>query len=119
MFSTSSPRTRLGEGGGVGDGEGDIQNPGQGPGEQGLARSGWADEEDVALLELHVVAGERIDGADLRGGLLEDPLVVVVDGDREDLLGAVLTDHVLIEAGRLMSAGLGTGSRFWPACSPP
>ena len=30
-------------------------------------------------------------GADL------DPLVVVVDGDRQDLLGLVLTDHVLVE----------------------
>ena len=26
-----------------------------------------------------------------------DPLVVVVDGDRQDLLGPLLADHVLVE----------------------
>src|SRR5438105_844978 len=36
----------------------------------------------------------------LAGGLRGvDALVVVVDGDREDLLGAVLPDHVVVEEG--------------------
>src|SRR6185312_9701192 len=45
---------------------------------------------DVRLLQLDILVG-------LAGLLVIDPLVVVVDGDREDLLRAVLTDHVLVE----------------------
>src|SRR5262249_28281098 len=30
-------------------------------------------------------------------GLVVEPLVVVVDGDRQDLLGMVLADHVVVE----------------------
>ena len=52
-----------------------------------LPRAGGAEQQDVRLLQLDVV------GADL--GV--DALVVVVDGDREDLLGALLADHVLVE----------------------
>src|SRR5678816_754452 len=33
----------------------------------------------------------------IRDRLVVDPLVVIMDGDREDLLGAVLADHVLVE----------------------
>ena len=44
--------------------------------------------------ELDVVAP-----ADARRLLVLDPLVVVVDGDREDLLGLVLADHVVVEEG--------------------
>ena len=52
-----------------------------------LPRAGRPDEEDVALAELDVV--------DLVAGI--DALVVVVDGDREDLLGLVLADDVAVE----------------------
>ena len=52
-----------------------------------LAAAGRADEEHVRLLELDVI--------DLVAGV--DPLVVVVDGDREDLLGPLLADDVLVE----------------------
>jgi hypothetical protein len=48
-----------------------------------------ADQHDIRLLELDV--------ADQLRRL--DPLVVVVDGDREHTLGVVLADHVLVERG--------------------
>ena len=52
-----------------------------------LPRAGRAHQQHVGLLELDFV--------DLVAGV--DPLVVVVDGDRQDLLGAFLADHVLVE----------------------
>src|SRR5690606_13460284 len=53
---------RLGETGGVGDGEGHVELAGQGLGEEGLAAAGRADEEDVRLLKLDVpvqLTGDR------------------------------------------------------------
>ena len=38
---------RLGESGGVGDGEGHVEHPGQGLGQQRLAAAGGAEQEDV------------------------------------------------------------------------
>jgi hypothetical protein len=84
----------LGEAGRVRDGEGHVQAPRQGLGHQGLARARGADQEDVPLAELDVVV-EVILAVQL--GL--DSFIVVVDGDRERLLGAVLADDVLIEVG--------------------
>ncbi len=96
----------LGEGGGVGDGEGDVEDARQGAGEEGLAGAGGADEEDVGLLELDV-------GGGLAGGA--DALVVVVDGDAEDLLGLLLADDPLAE---LLTDVLGRGDTLgagsWP-----
>ena len=66
---------------------GHVEDAGEGLGEQRLAGAGRADQQDVRLLELDLV--------DLVAGV--DPLVVVVDGDREDLLGPLLADHVLVE----------------------
>src|SRR6185295_14061625 len=77
----------LGEAGGVGDGERDVEDAGQGLGEQRLAAPGGAEQKDVALLQLHVVHRDL--------GL--DALVVVVDRDREDLLRPLLPDDVLVE----------------------
>src|SRR6185503_3708177 len=45
---------------------------------------------DVRLLQLDILVA-------LAGLLVVDPLVVVVHRDREDLLRAVLADHVLVE----------------------
>jgi hypothetical protein len=64
-----------------------VKYLGKGLGEKGLPAAGGADQEDVALLELDLV--------DLAAGV--DALVVVVDGDGEDLLGALLSDHVLVQ----------------------
>ena len=53
-----------------------------------LPRAGGAEQQDVRLLQLDVVASPT---------LRVDALVVVVDRDREDLLRALLADHVLVE----------------------
>ena len=71
----------------VGDAERDVEDARQGLGEERLAGAGRPDEQDVRLLELDLV--------DLVAGV--DPLVVVVDRDREDLLGPLLADDVLVE----------------------
>src|SRR5262249_45239612 len=60
---------------------------------------GGADEEDVRLLQLDVA----------RRGPRLDALVVIVDGDGQDLLRAILADHVLIED-VLDLGGLGVAS---------
>jgi hypothetical protein len=79
--------TGLGQRGGVRHREGDIQLLGQRLDQQGLAAAGGSEQQDVALLNLHV-AGLAV---------LADPLVVVEDRDRQRLLGAVLTDDVAIQ----------------------
>ena len=78
---------RFGERRRVGDHERDVEQPRQRLREQRLAGAGGADQQDVRLRELDLVV--------LAAGL--QPLVVVVDGDREDLLRRVLADHVLVE----------------------
>ena len=78
----------LGQRGRVGDREGDVEDPRQGLGEQRLAAAGRAQHHDVRLLQLDL-------GLVGLGDL--DPLVVVVDGDRERALGGVLADHVLLQ----------------------
>src|SRR5256886_15721739 len=79
---------RFGEAGCVGDGKRHVQDLGECLGQVRLAAAGRADQQHVRLRQLHVA--DR-----LRGG---DALVVVVDLDRQHLLGAVLTDHVLVES---------------------
>ena len=68
----------LGQRGGVADGEGHVEDPGQGAGQQGLAAAGRADQQDVRLVDLDVLVGLLA---------VDQPLVVVVDGDGQDLLG--------------------------------
>ena len=80
----------LGQGGRVDDGERHRQQPRQRLGQQRLARAGRADQQDVRLLQLDVVATARRDLV---------ALVVVVDRDGEPLLGFVLADDVLVEEG--------------------
>jgi hypothetical protein len=91
----------LGEAGGVGDGEGDVQEAGERLGKQRLAAAGRADEQDVRLLQLDVpvsLGPRRLHSGARAGGLARvDALVVVVDGDGEDLLRALLADHVVVE----------------------
>ena len=78
----------LGQGGRVGHGEWHVEDPRQSLGEQSLAAAGRADQQDVRLGELDLVAGLRAVG---------EALVMVVDRDREDALGAVLADHIIVE----------------------
>ena len=103
----------LGERGGVRDGEGDVEEPGERAREERLAGAGGADEEDVGLLELDVLELGLGRGG-LGAGAAEDALVVAVDGDGEDALGALLPDDVLVEDGLDLlgggdDAGLGAG----------
>ena len=78
----------LGQGGGVADGEGNVQDAGQRPGQQGLAAAGRPDQEDVGLVELDVGLGILA---------VDQPLVMIVHGDRQHLLGSLLADHVGVE----------------------
>ena len=110
----------LGQRGGVGDRERDVQHPGQRLGEVGLAAAGRADQQDVRLgqldgLVLGVPAGARAALA------VADPLVVVVDRHRERLLGLVLADDVRVEElvdlprlGQLVETDLGALVRAPP-----
>ena len=97
---------RLGERRGVGDGERHVEHARQRLGQQRLAAPGRAEQQDVRLRELDAVLLHR------RAGLYA--LVVVVDGDREDLLGVLLPDHVVVEEvedlaglGQVLEAQLG------------
>ncbi len=81
---------RLGQHGGVGDGERHIEHPGQRLGQKGLAAPGWAQQQDVGLGQLDLAVVRTV-------ALRLDPLVVVVDGDRKDLLGVLLADDIVVQ----------------------
>jgi hypothetical protein len=83
---------RLGQRGGVRDGERHIEHPGQSLGQQGLAGAGGAEEEDVGLGQLD---GVLMAPAGVLAGL--DALVVVVHRDRERLLRRLLADDIALE----------------------
>src|SRR5208337_4691225 len=85
----------------VRDREGDVEDLGQGLGEQRLARPCGAEQQDVGLLQLDLT----------HEGLAFDPAIVVVDRDREDLLCGFLSDHVLVED-LLDFPGLGNAGGF-------
>ena len=80
---------RLGEHRGIDDREGDLQQLGDRPGQQRLARAGGSHQHDVRLVELDVLRLRRIDQA----------LVVVVDRHGHVALGGILSDDVLVEEG--------------------
>ncbi len=77
----------LGQRGGVGHRERHVDDSGQGLRQQRLADPGGADQQDVGLGQLDVVV--------LLG--VAEALVVIVDSNRQDLLGVVLPDHVIVE----------------------
>src|SRR5690606_23665789 len=77
---------RLGQRRRVRDRERNVEDAGERLGEVRLAGAGRADEQDVALLEFDVVVHLGVDA-----------LVVIVDGDGEDLLRAVLADDVVVQ----------------------
>src|SRR6185437_16231166 len=81
----------LGQSRGIRDRERHVEQASERLGEQRLATAGGTDEQDVALGDLDVFL--RPAGA--RTGL--QPLVMVVDRDREHFLGALLADHVFVE----------------------
>ena len=77
----------LGQRGRIGHGEGHVENAGEGLGQQGLARAGGAEQHDVGFGDLDLVV--------LR--LRRQPLVMVVHGYGQDLLGVFLADDVIIQ----------------------
>ncbi len=79
--------TGLGVLGGVGDGERHVEALRERAGEVGLARARGADEQQVGLLE-EPLAGDA---------LLRAPLEVVVGGDGDGALGALLADDGAVE----------------------
>ena len=82
----------LGEGGGVADGEGHIKNLGHGTGQQRLARTRGADEQNVALFQLHIAPKWLPNQG--------KSLVMVVQGHGQHLLGALLPNHILVHLAR-------------------
>ncbi len=72
----------------VGHGERHVENSRQRLGEQGLAAARRADQQDVRLGEFNFLPGLRP---------VAEPLVMVVDRDREHTLGAVLADHIIVQ----------------------
>src|SRR6516164_3326289 len=68
-------------------GERHVENASERLRQQGLAGAGRADQQDVRFRKFDVFVL----------GLVIEPLVMIVDGDREDLLGVVLPDHVAVE----------------------
>ena len=102
----------LGQRGGVGDRERDVEHPGQRLGEVGLAAAGRADHQDVGLGDLDDLVLAVLAAHGLEPGL--DPLVVVVDRHGERLLRVLLADDVGVEEledllglGQLVEADLG------------
>src|SRR6185436_7517071 len=80
----------------------DVDDPALGPGDVEVGRLDQPQQDvldvlaDVAgLRERRRVGDAERDVVDRVAGV--DPLVVVVDGDREDLLGPLLADDVLVE----------------------
>src|SRR5215469_8081095 len=96
----------LGQRRGIHDGERHIEHAGKRLGQQGFAGARGADQKDVGLAEL-----------DFAGLLVEEnALVVVVNGDSEFFLGAILADNVavqeLLNLGRAGKAARRSGSLF-------
>ena len=84
--------TGLGQRGGVGDGERHVEHLRQRLGQIGLAATGGSEHQNVGFGQLNrLVPGVTTLLARL------DPLVVVVDGDRQRPLGGVLPDDVSLQ----------------------
>jgi hypothetical protein len=81
----------FGEGRGIRDSEWNVETLRQRLREVRLATPRWADEQDVGLGDLDIVDG--VCCADGVAGA--NALVVVIDGNRERLLGCLLADDVL------------------------
>ena len=56
VFYVLSHIARLGESGGIGDREGHVEDFGEGLCQQGFAAAGRPQQEDVALLQLNIIA---------------------------------------------------------------
>ena len=70
----------------VGHGERHVEDPSQRLRQQRLAAASGADQHDVRLGQF-----------DIRLTRMVEALVVIMDGHREDALGVLLTDHVIVQ----------------------
>ena len=85
----------FGQGGGVRDGKGNLQNLGQGLGQQRLSAAGGAQQEDVALLQLHIVPAAKVNA-----------LIMIVNRHGQGHFGGLLPDDIFIQIGLdLLGAG--------------
>ena len=92
--------TSLGERGSVGDGKRHLEDARERLGEQGLAGTGGAEQQDVGLGELYLVhivvelrAHAVVKGRH-RGAALDHAAIVVVHGHRHGALGVLLTHNI-------------------------
>ena len=81
--------------GGVHNAERDVQHLRQSLCQQRLAGTGGAGEQDVGLLDFHIVQGLVLQCY----GILAQAHVVIVHGYGKHLLGMILADDVLVERG--------------------
>ena len=81
--------TSLGKHRGIDDGEGHVEQFGNGTSQQGFSRSCRSHHNNITLLDLHTT---------LISGLLQT-LIVIVDSYREETLGLILSDDIVIEIG--------------------
>jgi hypothetical protein len=88
VFHVFADVTSFGQRGSIHDGERNVENPGKRLSQESFTGTGGADQQNVALRELHF-------GAPLLVHL--DALVVVINGHREFLFGGFLSDDVLIQ----------------------
>src|ERR1700722_1556707 len=116
VFDVFADVAGLGQGRRIGDGKGHVEQSRQRFGQQRLTGPGRSDQQDIALGELHFVAG-----AHALGAARLQALVVIVDRHREDPLGAFLPDDVFIEdfldflgLGELVAGTLGALFQFFP-----
>jgi hypothetical protein len=72
---------------GVGHGEGHVEDASQRLRKQRLAAAGGPDQKNVGFRELDIRVFP---------GMIE-PLVMIVDGDGEDALRVILTDHIIVK----------------------
>src|SRR4029453_13323702 len=78
---------RLSQTGRIGDRKRHLQKAREGLGQEGLARSGWPKQQDVAFLELNIPCNH----------LAIYALVVIVNRNRQDLFCPLLADYVLVK----------------------
>ena len=93
VFHVLADVAGLGDGRRVGNAEGHVEDARERPRQQRLAAARRAQHQDVALVDLDAVVVLLPHQARL------DALVVVVNGDGEDLLHALLADDELVEPG--------------------
>ncbi len=80
----------FGQGGGIHDGERNVQHPRQRLRQQRLAGTRGPDQQNVGLGQLHLAVALAVH---------VDALVMVVNRYRQLLLGLVLANHVLVQKG--------------------